>query len=100
MAKEKQSPRFDSERETRVLLEEIRSDVRTIAEQYTDIAKRLDNIERDVAILKEDMAILKAVAKEHTKQIQELKAGQERIEKKFDTIIADHEIRLKKLEVV
>lgn len=101
MSKEKRAkptPEFDTQRETRVLLEHIRSDVRTLSEQHGDIVKKLDNIESDVTTLKEGVSVIKLVLQDHTKDIQELKKGQLQIENTIKGVMSDHETRITKLE--
>ena len=41
--------KIDSERETRVLLEKIGSDVKTVTEQYGNIIERIDELKNDLA---------------------------------------------------
>ena len=67
---DKKNPRFDSERETRILLEQVHSEVRTVAEQFGSIQQKLR--EQDLRL--------------------------DRVETQFGTIVADHEKRLKKVE--
>jgi flavorubredoxin len=45
---QKPTPEYDSQRETRVLLEEIRSEVKVVAEQHGDIMKKLGNTIRSL----------------------------------------------------
>jgi len=73
----KPSPSRDSERETRVLLEEVRSDFKLLAEQYSSITKKL---------------------KEHDREFFKIHGRFDTLEKQFGAILTDHEHRLKTVE--
>jgi predicted nucleic acid-binding Zn-ribbon protein len=80
----------DLERETRVLLEKIYSDVKTIAEGQTSNTERLDRIESAVSELgglKSDVEMIKVAVMDTNQRVKV-------IEKKID----NHEIRITKLE--
>ena len=82
---------IDSARETRVLLEKIYSDVKTIAEGQTSNTQRLDRIESAVSELgglKSDVEMIKVAVMDTNQRVKT-------IEKKLD----NHEIRITKLEV-
>ncbi len=127
-------------RHNAVLMEHMDKQVKTTAEQYGSLAKRMDSLCIDVKELKEDMAIVKPAVKklgselgtvklelgtvkselgtvkselgtvkselgmvkvavmENSTKIKKLESGQDRIEKKLDTTLADHERRIEKLE--
>ena len=81
---------IDSARETRVLLEKIYSDVKTIAEGQTSNTQRLDRIESAVSELgglKSDVETIKVAVMDTSERVKS-------IEKKVD----GHETRIKKVE--
>ncbi len=80
----------DSERETRVLLEKIYSDVKTIAEGQASNTQRLDGIENamsELVGLKSDVEMIKMAVMDTSQTVKS-------IEKKLD----NHETRITKLE--
>lgn len=106
---------YDSQRETRVLLEHMNKGIDTIAEQHGDIINRLDNVESGFDTVKSELDIVKLATIENVKDIKELKAGQknnsedikeikvgyaglkigqEEIKHKLDTVIQNHEKRI------
>jgi|GEM_PF-1127491 len=99
------SPETDSERETRVLLEGVRSELKVVAEGHGSIIGRLDKVEGS---LKEVEGSLKEVKGD----LQEVKGRLNRVETKIDrvdnqvsqlqdqvsSVLTDHESRLKVLE--
>ena len=98
--KSKLTPKHDSQRETRVLLEQIHSEVKIVAEGHDILNQKLDNV--DAKLQGHDVRFdrLEMVAGEHSKDIKELKAGQEEIKQKLDTVTENHEKRIQKLEAV
>lgn len=117
--KEKPTPEYDSERETRVLLEKIGSDVKTVAEQHTDVIKKIDELKNDVSELKDDMAIVRPAVTKNSNDLRDVKSELNsvkselnsvkmavkdvdvrvgRVEQKLDTTLTNHEQRIKKVE--
>ena len=113
----KPTPEYDSERETRVLLEEVGSDVKKIAEQVGSNSlelMKLGKMEKDIVEVKSELGTVKIAVMENSRGIRENSAGirensagirensnrLDRIEKKLDTVTADLEKRVGKLEVV
>ena len=104
------TPKYDSERETRALLEELGSDVKKIAEQVSSNSaklKKLDKIESDLNEVKSELSTVKMAVMDNSQHIKKLESGQEKLEtgqkeikQKLDTAIAGHEQRLQKLEAV
>jgi chromosome segregation ATPase len=88
---QKPTPEYDSQRETRVLLEQIRSEVKAVAEQHGDVIKKFDVMEQRFDRV--EQALL-----ENSTNITTLKQGQKRIEQKLDTTINNHEKRIHNLE--
>lgn len=79
------------ERETRVLLEEVRSELKVVAEGHGSIVKRLDKVEEKLY--------------EHDRRFDKIdyrfdKLDQrfDRFEKEFGSVLTDHEHRLKTVE--
>jgi len=93
MAKNGKTPKAkttNSERETRVLLEEIRQQVQTVAEGQTSSSDRLIRIETvvtELIDLKSDVGMIKTVVTDTNERVKS-------IEKKLD----NHEKRITKLE--
>ena len=93
MKKDDKTPKTkttDSERETRVLLEKIHSDVKTIAEGQTSSNQRLDRIESTISGLiglKSDVEIIKVAVMDTNQRIKV-------IEERLD----NHETRITKVE--
>ena len=50
---------YDSQRETRVLLEDMSKGIKIIAEQHGDVVKRLDNIDSEIGLIKSDVGFIK-----------------------------------------
>ena len=103
MPKEKQSKstqEFDTGRETWVLLEQIRSEVKTVSEQHGSIMGKLQ--EHDQRFEKIDGRLdkieLKLIA--HDGRFANMDARFDRIEKVITGVVSDHETRIKKLEKV
>lgn len=109
MPKEKQlksTQEFDAGRETRVLLEQIHSDVKTVSEQHGSIMGKLQ--EHDQRFEKIDGRLdkieLKLIAHDGKFANMEAKfanmdARFDRIEKVITGVVSDHETRIKRLEV-
>lgn len=89
--RKKPTPEYDSQRETRVLLEEIRDEVKIVAEQH-------GTIKEDLSEVKAELKTAKMALMDNSMQIKSLKSGQERIEKKLDNALDNHGKRIKNLE--
>jgi peptidoglycan hydrolase CwlO-like protein len=96
----KSTPEYDSQRETRVLLEDIHSEVKTVVEQHGSIVKKLDEHDKRFDRMESELTTVKMAVMDNSRDIKELKTGQQEIGQKLDTVIADHEHRLQKLETV
>ncbi len=112
--KSKLSPKSDSQRETRFLLEQIHSEVKTVAEQHGSIMGKLK--EHDLRFDKIDQKLTEHGLKfikiekkltEHDSMfksmhlaVTDIDTKAELINKKLDTTLANHEQRLQKLEIV
>lgn len=94
-------------RHTNVLIEEMRSTVKTVTEQHSDLVKKLDKMGRDIDDLKSDMAIVRPAIKAHTDQLREIRSELETVkiaikdvDARLVSTLADYEKRLRKLETV
>ena len=103
----KSSSEYDSQRETRVLLEEMNQGIKTVGEQHGGIVKRLDNIESKLGQHDQELQIIKSVVQSNNSELKSVKLAvkdaddrTQRIEKKLDTVTTDYEHRLQKLETV
>lgn len=74
----------DSRLQTRVLIEEIRSEVKIVGEQHGAIVRRLDNIDSQLNSVKT--------------AVMEVDAKVNRVEKKLDTTISQNDERFKRIE--
>lgn len=90
------TPEYDSQRETRVLLEEMNKSIKTIAEQHGSIKQEIGQIKdtMEKRFNQVEMAVV-----ENSKAIKGIGIKINGLENKLDTVIADHENRLHKLEV-
>lgn len=94
----KKTPAYNSERETRVLLEQVRDEVGLVAEQHGSIIEKLEKIENklianDSSFFKMEMEIQMVKSKTGT-----IDTKVDRVEKKLDIALTEHDQRLKKLE--
>ena len=94
------TPEYDSGRETRVLLEAMHKDIKTVAEGHSTLNNKLDNIESELSTVKSELSTVKAATMESSHRIKALETGQKEIKQKLDTVITDHEQRITKLEAV
>jgi len=94
------TPEYDSERETRVLLEDIGSDVEKIAGQVASNSTKLDRAAQDTEQLKDDMVTVKVAVRQNATKIKENSDNIKKIDKKLDIVITNHEHRITKFEAV
>lgn len=88
----KPTPSTDSERETRVLLEEVRSDFKLLAEQYGSITSKLKDHDQEFTKLHGRLDKVE-VGLGHVRD----QLGQ--LQNQVSSVLTDHEHRLKALEV-
>ena len=88
---EKENPKFDSKRETRVLLEDVRSQLRVVAEGHGLLVIRLDRVEAKLS--------------EHDHRFDRIEVrldhmeGQlSQLQNQVGSVLTDHESRIKVLE--
>ena len=103
--KAKSTPEYDSERETRVLLEQMNKSIGLIAEQHGTIKEDITVVKRKVSNIELELDTVKMAVRENSRQVKEnaeLIEGNsfkiDRIEKKLDTTIENHERRIIKIE--
>ena len=92
------TPEYDSERETRVLLEQVRSDVKVVAEGHGLVVNRLDNVDRRFDNVESELTTVKTAVLENSKGIKILKQGQNEIKQRLDLGLSNHEKRINTLE--
>ena len=103
------------ERHTNVLMEQMKHEVKTVAEGHSILVKKLDKVEseigeikKDVHELKNDMAIVKPALERNCKDVQGLKQDMREVKSELGSVkmivmnisheINDHEKRIKKVE--
>ena len=122
----KSTRKYDSERETRVLLEQLGSDVKIIAEGHGFINQKLDKIDgrlnghdryfdklgSRLSSVESELSFVKTAVLDNNQQIKQnftkmdnletrlnkFDTKGDRIENKLDTVIVNHENRIQKLE--
>ncbi len=100
------TPEYDSQRETRVLLEEINGQVKLVAEQHVAIKEGMDTmkLELQTAIkegmdaMRSELQTVKMAVMDDSIQIKGVRVGQEEIKQKLNTALDNHEKRISKLE--
>ena len=85
------SKKYDSERETRVLLEEVRSGLRVVAEGHGLIIGRLDKVEGRLDKVETKLT-------EHDLRFDRIEGQLNQLQKQVGSVLVDHESRLRTLE--
>lgn len=85
------TPEYDSERETRVLLEKMNQGIQTVAEQHGSIVKKLEQHDGQFEKLNKKL-------EEHDGQFGKLNKKFDGLEATLNTVLRDHEQRIKKVE--
>ena len=112
MSRKKIAPKTDSERETRVLLEEVRSQFNIVAEQYGNIDRKLDlqevtlsKVEMEVQIVKSRVGSIDAKVNSVERELGAVKEAVldnsrrlDRLGQKVENVTENHEVRLKAIE--
>ena len=62
------------ERHTNILIEKMDSNVKTVTEQYSGLAKQISEVKSDVNDLKEDMAIVKPPVEVFGNDVKKIKS--------------------------
>ncbi|MBU4189797.1 MAG: hypothetical protein KJ886_02200 [Candidatus Thermoplasmatota archaeon] len=89
--KKGKTPEYDSERETRVLLENMNKNIGLIAEQHGEIKADIGEIKSRLGNVESELGTVKMAVMENSRKI-------DRVEKKLDTNIDNHEKRITKIE--
>lgn len=91
--------------ETRVLLEEVRSDVRRLAEGHTFLVSKLEEDDKrfdplEIVVLETSARVSKVESSVSgmVVDIRRLEGKVSGLDDKFTSIISDHEVRIKHLE--
>ena len=89
------------ERHTNILIEKMDSNVKTVTEQYSGLAKQISEVKSDVNDLKEDMAIVKPAVERQGKDLREIKSELHSVKMAMMDVghaAKDHDKRIAKLE--
>ena len=92
------SKAFDSERETRVLLGEVRSELKIVAEGHTSVVKRLDKVEDGLLEVKDGLQEVKGGLQEVKGRLSKVEGQMGQFQNQVSSVLTDHEHRLKTLE--
>ena len=102
MMPQKKSQRFDSERETRVLMEEVRSELRVVAGGHgliigrlDKVEGRLDRVENDLQGVKDGFQGVKGKLTQHDQRFDRIDGQLSQLQQQVGTVLTDHESRLK-----
>ncbi|MBI4356219.1 MAG: hypothetical protein HY597_07245 [Candidatus Omnitrophica bacterium] len=88
-----------------VVVEDLRDDIKVIAENQVATLQKLDNHEQRLQRLEADMDLLKDVTRMMNtrlaaleERMDRMEQRMDRVEQKLDIVIGDHDQRLKRLE--
>ena len=101
MPKEKRSKstqEFDTGRETRVLLEQIRSEVKTVSEQHGSIMGKLQEHDQKFEKIERKLEQHDVHFLHIDQRFKNMDARFDRLEKVVTGVMSDHETRIKRLE--
>ncbi|MCG2711700.1 MAG: hypothetical protein L6416_05190 [Candidatus Omnitrophica bacterium] len=101
-----QTPEYDSKREQNVIIEEIYTSVKKVAEQVTTMKEEiLTEVRTEIGGVKSELEIVKMAVMENSRGIKglktdvaEIKIRQDRMEQKLDTALDNHEKRITHVE--
>ena len=88
---EMENQKFDSEREARVLLEDVRSQLKVVAEGRGLLADRLEKVEGGLREVKSDLQEVKD-------DLRGVKGQMGQLQKQVGSVLINHESRIKGLE--
>lgn len=89
------------ERHTNILIEKMDSNVGTVTEQYSGLAKQISEVKSDVKELKDNVAIIKPAVEAHSKDLKEIKSELHSVKMAVMNVSREinyHEKRIKKVE--
>ena len=96
---------FDTQQETRVLLEQIRLEVRTVSEQHGSIMEKLQEHDQRFNKIEAHLEKIDLKLLSHDGKFADMEARFDRLEGKIDRIekvitgvMSEHETRIKKVE--
>ena len=92
------SKAFDSERETRVLLGEVRSELKIVAEGHTSVVKRLDKVEDGLQEVKGGLQEVKGSLGRVEGRLSKVEGQLGQLQDQVGSVLIDHENRIKTLE--
>jgi len=95
----KLTPTTDSERETRVLLEDVRSGLKIVAEGHTSIVRRLDKVEDKLEQHDHRFDQLEGKLGQVDGRLNKIEGQLDQLQNQVTSVLTDHEHRLKALEV-
>ena len=98
MNAKKITPKHDAEQKTRVILENIRSDISTVAEGHGIIIKRLDNVELELTFIKAAVMEVDSNVKEVDARLEKVEHKLDNVEHKLDTVTNAYGVRITSLE--
>lgn len=108
------TPRYDSGRETRVLLEQLRSEMKTIGEKYSGLVNKIDKMDQEIrshgsVLFKLEFGMQKIESRTGTidtkvdrieKELETVKAAIKDVDSRIGEKVEDHEHHVQKLEAV
>ena len=96
------------ERHTNILMEQMKHDVKTVAEGHSILVKKLDKVESEIGEVKKDVRELKKDMVEVKNDVHELKQDMREVKTELGSVkmivvnvsheMNDHEKRIKKVE--
>lgn len=101
--KAESTPKYDSTRERNVLLDEINKNVKSVAEGHSILVHKIDQINAKLEEHDKRFDTIETAVMENSKDIKSIKANLNELrdgQGKIKHIDADHEDRIKRLEIV
>ena len=92
------TPTTDSERESRVLFEEVRSELKVVAEGHTSVVGCLDKIEGRLDKVEDGLQEVKGGLQEVKGRLSNVEGQLGQLQNQVGSVLTDHEHRLKTVE--
>ena len=92
------TPERDSERETRVLFEDVRSELKIVAEGHGLLVGRLDRVEGRLDKVEGRLDNIEGKLTQHDGRFDRIEGQLGQLQKQVVSVLTDHESRLKTLE--